>query len=160
MTATTPERAAGGPVVTGCDQAMELSSETLDELFENSPAGAIPRGRGTGTALAAPATRLARPLARLGALVWRGKTFNPLSGELQNMLTLLEFRALRAEVHEGPSLVDGRPCIVCDYSRSSPLTCWIRDEIRQVGPADYLGLVFVRNHRIPLRFWLTFPQRA
>jgi len=142
------------------EEALALSAAQLDELFGSSPVGPIPRGRGAGTALAAPATRWSRPFARAAALFWRGKRFEPVQDQLQNLLTRFEFRLFRARVREEPSLVDGRPCIVLDYSKSSPLVRLVRDEIRQVGTGNYLGIVFVAKHRIPLRFWLHFPNGA
>jgi hypothetical protein len=33
---------------------------------------------------------------------------------------------------------------------------WVRDEIRQVSPGLYLGIVFLRGRRLPLRFALRF----
>jgi hypothetical protein len=133
-----------------------MSPRELDELFASSPAGPIPSGRGAGVAVAAPGSRVAAPLARLSGLVWRGKVFNPIQHQLLNLLTPLEFRAIAAAVREEASVLDGRPCIVLDYSKSSLVARWIRDEIRQVGPNDYLGVVLVRGRRMPLRFWLSF----
>src|SRR5438105_941760 len=36
----------------------------------------------------------------------------------------------------------GRSCIVLDYSHTSLVAPWIRDEIREVSPGVYLGIVF------------------
>lgn len=44
-----------------------------------------------------------------------------------------------------------------DYSKTSRVAHWIRDEIREVGPGVYLGLVYWSRARI-LHFALTFPD--
>jgi len=79
-----------------------------------------------------------------------------------NLLTPLGSRAVRAEVRTEASLKDGKPCIVLDYSKTSSIARWIRDEIRPVGAGGFVGLVFVRGRQAPLRFWLDFavPDRA
>jgi hypothetical protein len=139
---------------------LQMSVSELDELFASSPAGPVPAGRGAGTALALPGSRWSAPLARVTGALWRGKVFNPIRHELLNLLTPLDFRAFRAAVREEPRLLDGRPCIVLDYSKTSIVAHWVRDEIRQVGPNDYLGIVFVRGRQVPLRFWLSFTPVA
>ena len=70
-------------------------------------------------------------------------------------------RAVRAEVYAQDSWLDGQPCTVLDYSRSSRLFGWIRDEIREVAPGVFLGVVWgvgraFGGRRRVLRFALTF----
>ena len=59
-------------------------------------------------------------------------------------------------MYRDASRLDGRPCIVLDYSKTSRVAGWVRDEIREVAPRLYLGLVYVRSRRAPLRFSLRF----
>src|SRR5919202_1063174 len=101
------------------------------------PSTGRPAGRGRGTVVAFPGTRAAAPAARLGALAWRGKVFRPQSGDLLNLLTPLGIQAIRARVEHGASWVDGGQCVVLDYSRTSRVAGWIRDEIREVAPGLY-----------------------
>jgi hypothetical protein len=54
--------------------------------------------------------------------------------------------------------VDGRECIVLDYSKSWLVARWIRDEIREVAPGQYLGVVFVGRVKV-LNFALRLPAR-
>ena len=54
-----------------------------------------------------------------------------------------------------PSWFDGRESIVLDYSRTSLIAHWIRDEIREVAPRLYLGIVYW-NHDKLINFALTF----
>ena len=57
----------------------------------------------------------------------------------------LGVNAIVAEVYKGPSLFDGKECIVLDYSKTSLVAKWIRDEIRLIAPKLYLGRVYWDN---------------
>jgi len=136
---------------------LEMARAELDALFGSSPAGDIPAGRGTGTVVVASGTPLARPLAAAARLLlWQGKVFRPGTHDLENLLTPFGVRAVRAEVYQGDSVFDGRPCIVLDYSKTSKAAGSIRDEIRQIGPHEYLGLVFRGSRQLGIHFLLSF----
>jgi hypothetical protein len=138
---------------------VRMSPSQRDEVFRSSPAGDVPRGKGNGVALLpfGPLTRVAAMLIR--ALVWKGKVFDPRYDGLRNRMTPFGIRVIRAKVFNGPSWVDGEECIVLDYSRTSFVAHWIRDEIREVAGRTYLGQVFVRGRKL-LHFTLTFPPSA
>lgn len=142
---------------------LEMSPGQLDALFRQSDPGETPVGDSRGTVIVVPGTELAKPLATvLGALFWRGKVFHPATRDLHNKLSPFGFRAIRAQVYKEASWFDEKQCIVLDYSRSSRVAGWIRDEIREVAPGLYLGLVwgvgrlFGGSKRV-LGFALTFP---
>ncbi len=133
----------------------------LDELFAAAPAGSIPTGIGKGQALIAAGSRAARPLVALVRYTaWRGKEFDAQGRTLLNLITPFGVRAIKADVYIDASRLDGRPCIVLDYSKTSKVAGWVRDEIREVAPGLYLGLVYVRSRRAPLRFSLQFEHSA
>ena len=54
------------------------------------------------------------------------------------------------------SWFDQKECIVLDYSKTSLLAQWIRDEIREVAPGIYLGMVYWGKKRL-IDFALEFP---
>jgi hypothetical protein len=145
------------------DDLLKRSPVELDALFQASPAGPIPQHKSHGTIVAFPGKPFAPSLSRvLGALVWHGKDFHPQTGDLHNLLSPVGFEAIRAKVYEANSWLDDRPCVVLDYSKSSKVAGWIRDEIREVSPGVYLGLVWgigrlFGGRRMILRFALTFP---
>ena len=139
-------------------QLLKMSSDELDELFRRSPAGEIPRGDAEGIVLLAPGTSLEGPAEKLAhLLIWQGKVFDPEKGELLNKIGPLGFQAVRAKVYKDASWLDGKETIVLDYSHTSLIAHWIRDEIREVSPGVYLGLVYWERDRI-LHFALTFPR--
>ena len=99
--------------------------------------------------------QLAAKVAHLVA--WQGKVFDREKGELLNKIGPLGLKAIRAQVYKEPSWFDGKETIVLDYSDTSLVAHWIRDEIREVSPRLYLGLVFWERDKI-LHFSLQFPQ--
>jgi len=138
-----------------------LVSETRSELarlFSSGRVGDIPDGHGRGTLLlgaGATASRLAA--AACYALWWRGKVVNARRRRLKNILTPLNIQAIAAAVYKQESWVDGAPCIVLDYSKTSLVARQIRDEIREIAPGVFLGVVFWGHHHV-LDFALDFTK--
>ena len=139
------------------DQLAAKRASELDSLFAGADAGRIPVGTGRGQALIGTGTVVARPVVALVRLVaWRGKEFDAAGRSLRNLIGPWGTRAISADVYLGDSRLDGRPCIVLDYSKTSRVAGWVRDEIREVEPGLYVGLVYVRSRKAPLRFSLEF----
>jgi hypothetical protein len=132
---------------------LEMNNKTLDWVFRKSEAGEIPDGNMRGTLLAFPGTRIAKPLAALVYLVgWQGKVVDRRGGFLLNKITPLQLRLVKAEVSHDESWVDGRECVLLDYSQKSWVAKLVRDEIRLVSPSLYLGVVWLWRRRIA---WFT-----
>ena len=139
-------------------QLMQMSQAELDSLFEASPAGPIPDGQATGTAIIAPGTVFSPEIAKVVSLfVWEGKTFDGKRGVLTNRLLHYGLNAIVAEVYTDASWLDGNECIVLDYSKTSLAAHWIRDEIRLIGPNFYLGVVYWGQKKL-IDFCLEFGQ--
>ena len=138
-------------------QLLAMSQEQLDDLFSGSAAGEIPNGEAQGTAIIAPGTKYSSEIASLiNIFVWQGKTFDAAHGTLRNRISAFGLNAIVAEVYKAPSWFDNKECIVLDYSKTSFVAEHIRDEIRQVAPGVYLGLVFWDKTRT-IHFALHFP---
>jgi hypothetical protein len=137
-------------------QLLEMSENELDALYRSSEAGPIPRGEARGTVLIESGTELSGPAAKLvHLLAWQGKVFDPDRHELRNEILPFGIKAVRAAVYKDASWLDNRETIVLDYSKTSLIAHWIRDEIREVGPDVYLGLVYWERDRV-LHFALEF----
>lgn len=135
-----------------------MSQAQLDELFTNSPAGEIPNGEAKGTAIVAPGTTYTEDIAEfVNHFAWQGKTFDAKHGVLRNRILSFGLNAIIAKVYKAPSWLDGKECIVLDYSETSLLAHWIRDEIRQIAPGFYLGKVYWGKKRL-IDFAVQFPQ--
>lgn len=143
------------------DDLLKMSSGELDTLFSNSPAGDIPDGETEGTAIIAAGTKFSPAIAKfVSHFAWQGKSFkrdrkDPTRSTLRNRLTMLGFEAIVAQVYKDPSLYDGKECIVLDYSETSTVAGWIRDELRQVAPHLYLGKVYGHHDKPLIHFALT-----
>ena len=137
-------------------QLLTLTQAQLDDLFASSPAGDIPDGEAQGTAIIAPGTKYTAEIAELiNHFAWQGKVFDAKRGLLKNKILVLGIQAIIAQVYKGPSWVDGKECIVLDYSQTSLVAKHIRDEIRLIGPKRYLGVVFWDKARL-IHFALQF----
>jgi len=124
-------------------QLQKMSNADLDKLFSSSPAGDIPDGPAEGTALIDPGAKFEPELdAFVKLALWKGKVFNKENGTLQNKITPVGFKAITAKVYKGASWFDNKECIVLDYSQTSVVAHWIRDEIRLISPNFYLGRVY------------------
>ena len=138
-------------------QLLSMSQDALDTLFSSSPSGDIPNGEAEGTAILAPGTTFCAEIAKIiNIFGWQGKTFDAAHGTLRNRILSFGLDAIVAEVYKAPSLFDNKECIVLDYSKTSIVAEHIRDEIREIGPGVYLGLVYW-NQTKTIHFALQFP---
>jgi len=138
-------------------QLMSMSEKQLDDLFSASRAGDIPNGEADGTAIAASGTAFSPEIASvINIFTWQGKTFDAAHGTLTNRISSFGVNAIIAQVYKGESWFDNKECIVLDYSKTSLVAKHVRDEIRQIGPGAYLGLVYWDKKRT-IHFFLQFP---
>jgi len=136
----------------------KMSQHQLDELFSSSPAGPTPSGVGDGRAIVAPGTPVGLGLQPLLHLAWRGKVFYPERHDLLNRIGPFGALFARAQVYRDASWLDGHETIVLDYSVSSPPFRPIRDEIREIAPGLYLGVVYWVGRKT-INFALQFGRR-
>lgn len=124
-------------------QLFRMSQAQLDDVFKNSPPGDVPDGDAEGTAIIASGTQYSEEIATLvNHFAWQGKVFDAQKGVLTNKILPFGLNAIIAKVYKDKSLLDGKDCIVLDYSETSLVAHWIRDEIRLIGPGFYLGKVY------------------
>ena len=135
---------------------VAATGSELATLFGSGRVGEIPDGRGRGTVLLGTGGLAAKVAARLSyALAWRGKVVSARTARLLNILTPLQVEAIAAMIYKQDSWYDGAPCIVLDYSKTSFVARRIRDEIREIAPGVYLGIVFWGRRHV-LDFALDF----
>lgn len=131
------------------EKLMEKSQKELDELFSSVPAGDLPDGEAEGTAIVAPGTTFSPLIARfINSFAWQGKVFDGKKGVLRNKILPFGLNAILAKVYKDKSWLDGKECIVLDYSDTSLVAQWIRDEIRAIAPGVYLGKVYWDDTRL------------
>jgi hypothetical protein len=141
-------------------EMLKMSQQQLDDLFTQSPPGEIPSGEARGTAIVAPGTTYTQDIANfINLCAWQGKVFDPAEGILRNKILPVGLDAIIAKVYKGPSWLDNKECIVLDYSKTSLVAHWIRDEIREVAPRVYLGKVYWDKKRL-IDFALEFSAQT
>ena len=141
---------------------MKMSQKDLDALFSKSSPGPIPEGESSGTAIVWPGTLWSRMVARfVRTVAWQGKVFTKSpdgkDATLQNKIGPASTELIVARVYYTQSWLDGKDCIVLDYSETSLFARKIRDEIREVAPRLYLGKVWWGKTRL-IDFALEFPK--
>ena len=130
-------------------QLLKMSQQELDALFSAHDAGPIPDGEARGTAIIAPGTHGSEKIAEfINIFAWQGKVFDAKAGLLRNHILAIGLKAIIARVYKGPSLLDGKECIVLDYSDTSLVASHVRDEIRQIETGFYLGKVYWDKDRL------------
>lgn len=139
---------------------MDMEQKELDALFSSVGAGDIPAGEAEGTAIVAPGTKFTPLVAKfINSFAWQGKVFDREKGVLRNRILPFGLNAILARVYKDTSWLDGKECIVLDYSETSLLAHWIRDEIRAIAPGVYLGKVYWDDTRL-IDFVLEFEKPA
>jgi hypothetical protein len=107
-----------------------------EALFRQGTLGCGPHGPTGGTVLYADGKH-PRVKARLQGIVWKGKTFHG-DGTFTNRW-LGGVHAVSADTREEPSWLDGQPCLVMQYPADAAVFGNVRDELRQIGPDEWLG---------------------
>jgi hypothetical protein len=134
-----------GPIT--LERLLQMSPSEIEAVYRQGRATAIPEGPIRGTALLSPGTRRARILSRGARLFWQGKVFEP--GRNAAVNRFFGMRIIRGQVFEGPSWLDGQPSLVLDYSQTSRVYANNRDEIREIAPGLFLGLMYDRTTAPP-----------
>jgi hypothetical protein len=144
MTPVTTERA-----IQDARELLALNQKQLDDLFAASQPGPIPSGKGEGIAMIANGTLFGTISRKLITwFIWKGKFFRPETKDLKNRLTPFGILGIRAKVYVDKSWKAPGNAIILDYSRTSIVASFIRDEIRSVGPGIYLGKVFMGKKHV------------
>jgi hypothetical protein len=112
----------------------------LEQLYRQAPPGTITEGFAPGRAIYCSGTPLARTKSKITNAIWRGKHFDATQSMLTNQWCGL--RAIKACVYRGDSWLDGGPSIVMDYRGTSRVWSTVRDEMREVAPGLFLGMMF------------------
>jgi hypothetical protein len=132
-----------GPAPISLDQLFHMCPAQLDAIYHQGIAAAIPDGCIRGTPILSPGTKWS-PIVSHGARVcWQGKVFENCQNTAVNRF--FGVKVVRGLVYGGPSWLDGQPSLVLDYEQTSCVYADYRDEIRQIAPCLYLGLMYDRT---------------
>jgi hypothetical protein len=139
---------------------LKMAQKELDALFSAHEPGPVPDGEAEGTAIVAPGTAFNADIAKaINFFAWQGKVFDSKTMTLRNHILPFGLKAVIARIKHADSWLDGKPCIVLDYSETSLVAQWVRDEIRMIAPGLYLGKVYWSHTRL-IDFALQFGSPA
>jgi hypothetical protein len=137
---------------------LKMSQAELDALFGTLDSGPVPDGPAKGTAIIGGGRSWSDDLAEfINLFAWQGKVFDAKRGVLRNKILPFGLNAIVATVYKDPSWMDQKECIAIDYSETSLVAKWIRDEIRIVSPRLYLGRVYWDRKPL-IHFALELPE--
>ena len=128
------------------DDLARLSGVQLEALYRQGTPGAVPGGKVRGVVLY-PDSRFQVARSKAARAVWQGKVFDPQSGTATNRF--FGVRVVKGAVYSGESWLDGGAALILDYQNTSKVYGNYRDEIRQVAPGVYLGLMYDRTINPP-----------
>ena len=152
-----PSRAGDPETIQSLDDLVFLSATQLDQLYRQSRPGPIPQGKVVGRALY-PDSRFPRARSNAAKLAWQGKVFDPETSTAVNRF--FGVKAIKGNVYNAPSWLDGQPSMILDYQGTSRIYGNYRDEIRQIAPGLYLGLMYDRTTAPPtLKMYFAFDER-
>jgi hypothetical protein len=123
------------------EQLASLSWCELEQLYRQATPGTIPAGYFRGRGIYCPCDPMSPARSKVSQMLWHGKHICPDEGILINQW-FLGMQAARARICYGESWLDGKPSIVMDYRGMSQIWGDVRDEMREVAPGLYLGLMY------------------
>jgi hypothetical protein len=138
-----PDQSLGVPAYSAnlsLESLSQLNWEELDCLYRHAQPGRPLCGVVEGRAIYDKERKLSALRSAGTNALWLGKDFHPEQGMLINRWRF--GKAIKAEVYPGVSLIDGGPALVADYRQTSFVWRNVRDEIREVAPGLYLGVMF------------------
>jgi hypothetical protein len=121
------------------EDLARMSWAQLECIYRQAPPGRAPMGFAQGRVIYCSDAPLAGLKNNMSHLMWKGKHFCAEDATLINQWCGV--KAIRANVYEGTSWLDGKPAIIFDYSGTSKIWADMRDETREIAPGLYLGMM-------------------
>jgi hypothetical protein len=144
----------GAITIRALDDLVTLSASQLEQLYCQSGPGCAPTGKVVGRALY-PDSHFPKARSNAARLAWQGKVFYPETSTATNRF--FGVKVIKGNVYVGPSWLDGAASMILDYEGTSRIYGNYRDEIRQVAPDLYLGLMYDRTTAPPtLKMYFAF----
>jgi hypothetical protein len=142
--AADPPPAPTYPAAIDCTKELvRMDRCQLLDLYQRAEPGPVPCGYAPGRNIPNPghrSTAMRSALARM--TVWQGKYFEP-DGFMVNRM--FGVKTNKAQIYYGESWLDGKPSLILDYEETSRMWSQYRDELREVSPGIYLGIMYQRK---------------
>ena len=114
------------------DTLSRMSRCELEALYRAAPPAPCLDGYYAGRSMKHP---------KATGMLWKGKLFCAADSKLINRWCL-GLHAIEACIYPGESWLDGKPSLIMDYRESSRVWKDVRDELREVAPGLYLGIMY------------------
>jgi len=158
--APTPDVGTPGPSPAYTpEQLLRMCESDLMSLYKCSGPAPVPKTYTPGLVIFKPGSCITVPTARaLECTAWQGKYF-PCEGTMVNRQ--FGMPTVKATIYAGQSWLDGRPSTVFDYADTSLVCKRYRDEVREVSPGVYLGIMHRRGKDGPkIATWFALDART
>ncbi|HKA06738.1 MAG TPA: hypothetical protein VKD71_05730 [Gemmataceae bacterium] len=141
------------------EQLLRMSESELIDLYKCSAPAPVPTNYTPGLVIFKPGSCITVPMARvMECTAWQGKYF-PCEGTMINRQ--FGVPTIKAVIYGGESWLDGGPSTVFDYADTSLICKRYRDEVRQVSPGVYLGMMHRREKDGPkIATWFALDART
>jgi hypothetical protein len=138
---------------------LKLPECELARIYKCAAPGPIPCGYTPGLVIMKPGSIITAPVGRvLERTAWQGKYF-PDEGTMVNRM--FGVPTIAAAIYPGESWLDGGPSLVFDYEDTSVVWTRYRDEVREVSPGVYLGIMHRRTKNGPkIATWFALDARG
>ncbi len=124
-----------------------LSSCQLEDLYKSGKVFTPKDGYLKGKAFPKP-DKLGHKLKSNGiGLIWKGKNIYASEGVMLNQVGKKE--KVAASISTEESWLDGKPSVIFDYANGPKWAQKARDEVREISPGLYLGIMYYRDCPAP-----------
>jgi hypothetical protein len=138
-----PAAARAGDTPLSLDGLARLGWPELEALYRAGTPTPLQDGYFRGRPVYCPEKALSGVRTKLTSAIWHGKIVEDGGCSLINQWH--GFRAIRAKLSMGESLLDGKPSLIMDYSQTSHVWADVRDEVREVAPGLFVGAMYRRK---------------
>ena len=129
------------------DSLGKMSSLQLEELYRNGKAFEPSDGYLKGRAFPKPDKFGHQLRSESISLVWKGKNIYTKDAIMLNQVGKKQMIA--ASISKDESWLDGKPSVIFDYAIGPKWAQKARDEVREIAPGLYLGIMYYRECPCP-----------
>jgi hypothetical protein len=129
------------------DSLGKMSASQLEELYRNGKVFEPTDGYLKGKAFPKPDKFGHKLRSETIGLVWKGKNIYTKEALMLNQVGKKQMVA--ASIANEESWLDGKPSVIFDYASGPKWAQKARDEVREIAPGLYLGIMYFRDCPCP-----------
>ena len=129
------------------DSLGKMSASQLEELYRNGKVFEPSDGYLKGKAFPKPDKLGHQFRSEAIGLVWKGKNIYTKEAVMLNQVG--KKQKVAASISKEESWLDGKPSVIFDYASGPKWAQKARDEVREIAPGLYLGIMYFRDCPCP-----------